>query len=310
MNVITIARRLLSYFPPEMRGIPDAPEYPGPNAAVLLAINAALQEVAQLGAPWFGFGERQFTLRLPATITVELTEDSATAYVPSGWAAWMEGCALLVPGALAANRIRSAVEVPYGETTRWELSLIGAHASETGSLVCTVYQDAVALGGDILRIHPEVRLDGVPLTTTGDVMTDARRFPRVDYGFGETSPAAGKFLVGRPVQYSVEHWRAGATAEPRRVIRLAPAPDSRRVLQLRVSVAPPEVCGLESNADLPIPFQFVESTFLPICMFHLQTCPWFQPPTGDLPSQYAAARASIAEGNPGGAATPTIAFIG
>lgn len=310
MNVVSIARRLLSYFPPEMRSIPDAQEYPGPNAAVLLAINAALQEVATLGAPWFGFDERQVTLRMPATVTVQLTEDSATAYVETGWQAWMEGCAILIPGSLSSNRIRSAVEVPFGLTTRWELSLVGAHEGTTGPLACTIYHDAVSLGGDVVKLHSEVRLDGVPLTTTGDVRTDARRFPKVDFGFGETSPAAGKFSVGRPVQYSVERWRTGSTSEARQVVRLAPAPDSRRVLHLRVSVVPPEVCMLSSKDDLPVPFQFVETTFLPICMFHLQTCPWFQPPTGDLPSQYAAARASITDGNPAGAATPTISFLG
>jgi hypothetical protein len=405
MTVNEIATRGLSYFPPEMRGIPDASAYPGPNAAVLNAINAALQEVAQLGAPWFGFDERQVHINPAATVEVALTQNSATGIISAAeWEAYMEGCAAIIPGAIAPNRIRKATAtltesvilitgnlssvdpltvppllletgltngrrawsagtwrlwwntgitpeqwtlddsdsgglwtsqtdtedpteaedwlaffpsdgapvIAFG--TEWTIDLTGTHQGESGILPVTIYHDAVHIGDDVLKLHHEAYLSGEPIHPIGDIrQARPRRSPSQDYRMaGSSGDTAGRFTLptGRPTHFSAEAWRTGATVAHRRLLRLAPAPTAQHTLDLRVSVTPPEITSLTSTALLPIPFQFIESTFLPIMLFHLQDCPWFQPPAGDMASKYAAARESIKAGNPAGNAAPRLTFKG
>lgn len=107
MTINEAATRLLAYFSPEERSIPDSATYPGRNAAVIGALNGALQHLFAKGGPWLRKDERGALLNAPAEITLSVTHGSASATVSAGWEDWMSGCSIVIDGHTADNQIRS-----------------------------------------------------------------------------------------------------------------------------------------------------------------------------------------------------------
>lgn len=108
MTIAETALLLLNDFSVEERSIPDSADYPGRNAEVVKAINAALQELFGEGSPWLRYDEQGFLIYGPTNVTIAVTSESKTADVVTGWADWMEGCAIVIDGSTVENQIRGA----------------------------------------------------------------------------------------------------------------------------------------------------------------------------------------------------------
>jgi hypothetical protein len=108
MTVNDIAKRLLTHFSPEERDIPDSVTYPGRNAAVLQAINGALQELFGKGGPWIRKDERGARIYPATSVNVAATENSQTAHV-FDWADWMLGCSIAIGSSNYDNTIKTCV---------------------------------------------------------------------------------------------------------------------------------------------------------------------------------------------------------
>lgn len=111
MTINEAAIRLFAYFSPEERSIPDSVTYPGRNAAVIGALNGALQLLFAKSGPWVRKDERGALLIAPTAITLSATNGSADATVTSGWQDWMEGCSIIIDGHTAENQIRAIDDV-------------------------------------------------------------------------------------------------------------------------------------------------------------------------------------------------------
>lgn len=270
MTIAQCATNLLLHFSPEERSVPDSVTYPGRNAAVLEALNGALQECYGNASPWVRWDERGALLVPPAEVTITVTNGS-TAGTITGWAAWMEGCTIVIDGHAVDNQIRNnsasaVLKFPYGGTT--------------GSKTATVYQDCIPLPADVLALYGPVRVDGMEILPRPSADVSSRS--QDDYGahidFIETPivrPRASA-SAGRSMAYWLETWTAGDTADPTLRMRLGPPNSTSGVLEYRASLKPPVLTDIASTSELPIPFGFDQTVFLPIARQKLTACPFFR----------------------------------
>ena len=272
MNITEAAARLLSNFSPEERSIPDAVTYPGRNAAVQAALNSALQDLFAKGKPWVRTDKRGAVINAPTTVTIAVTNGS-TAGTITGWASWMAGCSIVIDGAAVDNEIRNAsasvvLRYPYSGTT--------------GTKTAIVYHDSITVGTDVLELHAEVKVDN----RTVHLMTGSKAFASIgateDFGFPQTvEDARIGVTVGLPIGYEVETWSADGTTAPVIRVRLYPAPAQAGFMSYSAMLLPPIVSDIASTDTLPIPYQFMESIFLPIATKKLRTCSFWRAATAD-----------------------------
>jgi hypothetical protein len=274
MTIVQCATNLLTHFAPEERQIPDNPIYPGRNSAVLEAMNGALQECFGNASPWVRWDERGALLMPPAAVTVAVTNGSTAAAI-TGWQAWMSGCSIVIEGHDVDNQIRNGsasavLKYPYG----------GA----SGTKGATVYQDAIPLGSDVLAIYSPVRADGTDVVprASADVFSSRQT---EDYGshvdFVEVPVIRPRVAVsaGRPLSYWLETWSAGNTMAPSLRLRIGPANNRSGTLEYRCSLKPPALSSIAAAIALPIPFEFVQTIFLPIARQKLSGSPFFRYPS-------------------------------
>lgn len=275
MTINAIAGQLLAHFSPEERSIPDAGTYPGRNAAVMLAMNGALQELYGKGSPWVRFDERGELLNAPARVSLVVTGGSRDIEVVSGWQEWMGGCTIVIDGSAVDNQLRldeavNVLKYPYEGVN----ATIGA----------TVYHDCVTLPAEVMEVIRPVRVGRVPigLMVSGDAPVFATEPGDDDYGFHRRSvagpsPTRVADLAERPLGYALETWSADAVSAPRVRMRLKPAAATPQQLDYRAMLAPPVVVtDLASTAELPVPHHFVESLFYPIARQRLSASPFFR----------------------------------
>lgn len=272
MNITAAAARLLSNFSPEERAIPDNPIYPGRNAAVQAALNSALQDLFAKGKPWVRTDKRGAVLNAPTTVTIAVTNGS-TAGTITGWASWMAGCSIVIDGAAVDNEIRNAsasavLRYPYSGTT--------------GTKTALVYHDSITMGDDVLELHGEIRVDNRTL----HLMTGPAAFAAIgateDFGFPQTiADARIGVTAGLSIGYEVETWSPDGATAPVIRVRLYPAPAQAGFMSYSAMLVPPSVTDISSAGTLPIPYQFMESIFLPIATKKLRTCPFWRAATAD-----------------------------
>jgi hypothetical protein len=275
MTTAQCATNLLLHFAPEERSIPDSGTYPGRNAAVLEALNGALQECFGNASPWVRWDERGALLQTPTEITLDVTAGSTAATI-TGWQPWMSGCTVVIAGHDVDNQIRNGsasavLKYPYGGTT--------------GTAGGTVYQDSIPIPADVLSVHGPVRVNGMDIHPRPSADVFSTRHTD-DYGshidFVEvpvTRPRVGA-AAGRPLSYWLETWSAGNTAAPALRLRLGPANNLSGVLEYRCMLKPPVLTNIASTDSLPIPFEFVQTVFLPIARQKLTACPFFRDQSG------------------------------
>lgn len=271
MTVTAAIAQLLSYFPPEDRGLPDDGAYLGRNAAALTALNGALQEFYGTGSSWKRREPRGALLRAPATVTVSVTNGS-TAITITGWNAYFAGCTINVSGASTDNQIISQTELLY------------PHDGSTGSVTATILHDCVTLDAAVQSVLTPVRIvDGLPLYPVASpeqlILGHTRER---DYGFNRhvplpISPVRKSQSIGTPRLYFVDNYQSDEYANPVFRMLIAPAPSAGMLLSYRARLSPPTITDPESTSNIPAPFAAVESTILPIAVLRLSGQPFFRP---------------------------------
>lgn len=298
MNIIACAQHLLTFFAPEERSIPDSVTYPGRNAAVLKALNDALQDLFGKGKPWMRQDERGMLLYPPTLVQIALTQGSTVGTISAEqWQDRFSGCSIVIAGSATDNQIRNNVRT---------VRLKYPHEGTTGTHTATIYQDSLELPADVLEVHGPVRLDRRPMTpitspyeyTRGNAVEDFKfhlSSPRPDVVMGRVSE-----MADRPVGYQVDTWSPDDVSPPRVRIRLFPAPLYAATVDCTVMLAPPRLAAIDSTAALPIPFGHVESTFLPIAVKKLRGSPFWRGVIGDpeIEAGYQTALSLLAEANP------------
>lgn len=304
MTINDLAKKLLTYFSPEERSIPDSVTYPGRNADVARAMNAALQELFGKGRPWVRKDARGARVYGPANIPISVTEGSTSATIEAAdWQAWMAGCTIVIVGADVDNEIRNDAR---------NVVLKYPYTGATGTTTATVYCDSITLATDVMEIYEPVRLDGRKLSPlmSEAAPTQTPIFP--DYGHTDhdglpyQAPARTSELAGYATGYFVNTWTASGTALPVVRMKLHPAPDTPGFLDYQALIAPPTVSDLTATAVLPIATHHVESIFLPIAIKHLANSGFFRGMTSmeSIGADYQAALALLSDGGPNRTSRP------
>lgn len=297
MNIAAAADYLLTHFSPEEREIPDNALYPGRNAAAAKALNGALQQLFGKGGKWLRTDDRGAVLNPPISIAIAVTNGSKNATIANDvWEAWFSGCSIIIDGAAVDNQIRNnaaavVLKFPYSGTT--------------GTKTATIYHDSLELDADVLEVSDEVKIDRVPLQK---INTPSRNTlsPQNIEDFGShrngfirpiDSVAAS---TGNTTGFIVETWSPDAVTEPRTRIRFAPAPSKACFVDYSVMLCPPRITTLLSLAYLPIPFDFMESIFLPLALKQLRGCPFWRGMVADeeVESGYQNALALLGDADP------------
>jgi len=272
MTINALAKQLLTYFSPEERAIPDHADYPDRNAAVMLAMNGALQEMFGKASPWVRYDETGQLLRAPTVVTITVTNGSTSGVITSGWEGWMAGCSIVINGSALDNAIRNDSS---------NVTLKFPHDGPSGSTSATVYHDSVTPAIDLMEVCEPVKANGRELAvlTSGDYPSPRRSDS--DFGFHrhvvelEPTPRVAS-RIGQPLAYAVETWCKDATTGPKPRIKIQPAPDAAGFLEFRAMLPPPVVItSLTATTTLPIPFDYVQSIFIPFAAHRLMGSAFF-----------------------------------
>lgn len=296
MNVSACAANLLTYFSPEEREIPDNATYPGRNAAVRKALNEALQDLFGKGRPWVRNDSRGAVLNAPATIPITVTQGSTSATIAGGdWQTWMAGCSIVIEGADVDNQIRNAsasvvLKYPYSGTT--------------GSHTATVYHDSINLDSDVLEVQDSIKVNGQPIVPASKPLGQNAQPRNIeDFGFRNRMAiydVPSVTATATPQSYSVETYSPDDVTPP--VLRLVfqPAPSVKTFVEYFATLKPPYITDISSTAELPIPFGFVETIFLPIAVKKLRSCPFWRNTSADeeIQAGYQNALAQLAGRDP------------
>lgn len=293
MTTNQAAMRLLSYFSPEERSIPDSVTYPGCNAAVAGAINGALQRLFVNEGPWVRKDARAALVYSPAVVTANVTHGSTSAAI-SGWQDWMSGCLITIDG--VENRIKNdsasaTLKIPYSGTT--------------GTKPATVWCDAINIASDAIQVHDPVTFAGARLTPLPGHGSPASLATFRDYGqtarLNESNPTSGLVAsAGRPHYHSLDTWTKDATTPVLLRLMLSPVPSVSGVVEYAVTLKPPVVSNLSATDDLPIPCGLDESVFMPMATMFLFDSPFFRGVSApdSIVAKYQEALATIQKVNP------------
>jgi hypothetical protein len=272
MTIAAIAARLLTHFTPEERSIPDSGTYPGRNAAILGAINGALQEMFDSSSLWIRQTKRGAILQAPATVNIALTNGSTAGVIEvADWKDWFAGCTLLVSGSEYDNRILN---------DNRNVVLMLPHEGATGTFPCTIYHDSVTLGTDVLGVLSPVRIDRRDIFSSETLDAFTSRSSDKDFGFsrqysGNRFAPQTSSTSARPLTYDVVSWSPSSTTAPASRIRLYPAPDKQYSLDYEAKLLPPAVTNIASTDTLPVPHQWIDSIFIPIAEKRLSASPFW-----------------------------------
>ncbi len=280
MNVSELAATLLTHFSPEEREIPDGSNYPGRNAAICSAINAALQEICGGdSSPWSRVVRRGAILAAPTFIDVTATHGSTTITVSSSqWSPSMLGCSIALNGATVDNRTTGAVLADGVYTIELTLPFDGP----TGTAAAKVFGDCVCLGQDVLSVVGKV---SVGRREIGPMAAASSGYPyrsQQDFGIHKRvmTPPIFPMRVGEslgyPVGFYVDTQFAEEAAQSPIRILFVPAPAEATMAEYKVAIKPPMVTDLTSADSFPIPFEYVESVLLPVALKKLVTSPFFR----------------------------------
>lgn len=290
MTITQAATSLLTHFAPEERSIPDAVLYPGRNAWVVQALNSALQECWTDNLPWVRPDERGVILYAPAVVSVACVNGSTAATI-TGWAEWMAGCSIVIEGADNDNQIRNNVaaailKFPYSGTT-------GTHSA-------TVYCDCVTLGTDVLKVIAPIKVDRLEIWPCPDPKS-VNVSGQHDFGFtGNGDALRVAPSIGTTIIYGIETWSPSSILPPVTRLRLQAAPKVTGLLEYKIEITPPAVIVLDSTAQIPIPFKFVELCLMPIARKRLTASPFFRDDgnAAEIESGYQTALAELKKLNP------------
>lgn len=379
MNINDAAKLLLGYFAPEERSIPDSVTYPGRNAAVMKAMNDALQDLFGTGGPWVREEPRGAAVNIPVVTTMTIQPGATTGTIPEeAYRSWFPGSTIHLGGKCCGNMVKAVTQAPsnplpekirvqlyvpdYGnvdfemtwegslyaalaitegnylttlsrsewgenegkwafvfmgpplegvldkgwistnvaesplEVEGWEptgfeddtpvliesldpilysLTLVAPHVGETDTVEVKIFNDCITLASDVFHVHEPVKLGCRDLKPVNSRDGHARGRTD-DYGFRGLSGG-----VGAAGNFHVESVALSNTVPPTRRLRIIPPPSDASTITYNAMLTPPVVTSLASTSDLPIPFGFMDSVFIPIAVKKLRSCPFWRGVVGD-----------------------------
>ncbi len=304
MTVNQVATLLLTHLSPEERSIPDSADYPGRNAVVIAAMNAALQEMCIGARPWVVSDDVGALLPAPKTVSVTRVAGQHVARI-NGWESWMAGCTIGIEGEAQDNRIKN--------DTNPVMLMIPAATSGTFSAV--VYADCLAISPDIIDVRSPVMAEGRMLTDTQtrDPRAYAVSRREMDYGssLNVAYPNRASDCAAQIQFYRVGTWSPSNAVPAQKRIEFYPPPAAATAVSYKATFAPAVITDLSSNASLPIPLGFVASIYLPICEDELMKSPFFRASMPDaVVGKAADARKLLAAINPANHRAPRLSPIG
>lgn len=252
------------------------------NTRILSDINATLQKLWTMVAPWWTTKTTGEMLRAPVQISgLTVTKGSKTVLTAGTGTlpAWSEACAIRISGDAQDNEIASL------DTASAQFTLVLPYAGTSASgAMATVYNDCLTLGTSVSGVQPPVIILGehelVPLRSQRDVHTFA---PSVGhnreavYGLLHDSfVVAEQRDVDVPIGYYVDR---GVTSTGRVVnrLRVSPFPDQDYVLQFESREQAPRITSLSpGSTEIPIPQDYAESIFLPMLRYQFTSQKHFE----------------------------------
>ncbi len=289
LTVRSVANALLRFFAKEQRVIPVvAAGIDDPLPDVIDVMNGALQEMVALGPTFVYRARRAVKIYAPTVVSLPAVTAGALSFTlttSQGWQDWMLGCSMRV-GTERWNEIVSR----SGDTVK-----VLQPMEASGAATMMVYHDAVVLPDNVLRVMAPVAWADAhllsPVDSLGDLHSRSYQgFGEEDYGTGTSSNAFGSRNVtaAAPTVYFVD-----SVFEPNDVtpcegrIRLAPMPRETGVLQYRARLTPAPLTrddiyaatgspNDDPGTEIPVPADYVESVFLPICKQRLTASPYFR----------------------------------
>lgn len=245
---------------------------PGDLQALIVCINAAMQECLDEGPSALSSELSGGILYPPTPVTLAVTQYSSTiAAQPTGWASWMNECTIRMAGDPYDNRIRyDSIANAY--------SLQGPALCATGSVAATVYCDALLI--PFKNIVDPVKIGERHLTVVGGMDRlgrgdgNGRRGPvgnEVWQGWWEGSYLGNSRPVGFPQECFADTTFNPAASSVPVYLRVWPMPAIAYRLEYTGKQGGPTFSTTDiDNGDhvtdpmRAIPEQWDESIFLPV----------------------------------------------
>jgi hypothetical protein len=289
-----VADYLFHYLHPDERDVwlATAPAYR--TEAVLEAINGAMQEIHSIGPFWFARVSRGYTIEEPVDLTGITINEGDTTFaltVANGYAAWMKGCTIRLAGEQMDNEILDwASDV---------LTLVNPYTgSDTVAETATVWCDAIDLESDVIEVARPVQLVDIRELSPVPGLSSIRSHSTYnylhtwgDYGyFPNQSTTRYRKESGLPYVYYIDGFY-DSDAVPIQRVRVAPMPNEKNALRLRLKLAPPSFAGTDIWANyptaeastpadpgtlIPAPNNFIESLVLPVAKMRMTASPFFR----------------------------------
>jgi hypothetical protein len=177
----------------------------------------------------------------------------STAIDIADYAAWMNGCAIAIESETVDNRITNAGNPNF----------LQIPSQVTGTLRATVYHTSFELPSVCMSLISPVLVGGVEIDDFQKIK---------DFSINERCSA----VVGKVKYYRISSARVLPTAAP--VIRLEvwPPPAVATPLQYTATLSHAVITDLASTATLAIPYNFIQSVFLPIAARNLMDSSFFR----------------------------------
>lgn len=248
---------LLRYLSPNERTIPGHAKY-GTSRIVsaVEALNGALKEIQVLADAWLYRQEQGIYVNAPVTTTGVFTAGSRTFTPLAGtWAAWMEGCTIVVAGS-PDNQIMGYDPVSLDGTLR------DPHTGATGTLATTVHHDSIQMDEIVSEVlYPVMWGADYELTEVGSAGEAARRWSGrdvsdYDYGVsrgGHQRTRHRALSAGTPAYVWVDNFWNDLNIQEKRM-RLAPYPDvaERLLFNAKLEVPQFSVEDVIHNSNGPV----------------------------------------------------------
>lgn len=241
----------------------------------LNCVNAAAQEAFTDAGASVKEQTRGDVLRAPASIILSATINSSTINVTSGWASWMEGCTVRLPGDQMDNRLISQTQ------------LLRPYLGGTGSIGGQVFADCIPITSTVRRILDPVWLPNQVRITVANSLEEFLRWNGTDTAPAHEHPfAPGRNYgltnksVGEPcICYADTHLDYASAFRPL-YLRFNPMPGQAYAVSFRAEMKAPlftladvDNGDHETDPGAIFPMDYVESTLMPYALQRWQLEP-------------------------------------
>ncbi len=224
----------------------------GQQQTMLNALNAAIQQISSF-APlsWYGADEYADYIRAPQVITLTglTTGSRAVTWASISSNAWSNGCALMLAGDSAINRLKRTAD-------SYELHL--PYIGSSSSVSATIYQDVIEMPENFLKLKGDVVMIGnnvIQVVATSDQM-----------GSGKEN-GSPQFVGAPTLARLISRYNRSKARVP--FLKLNSLPTSASRIAFEYHLRPLDVSSWSDERYDLVPVQFVESVLLPIALVKL-----------------------------------------